>query len=160
MCDVIHHLRLQDGPRLSRERCAAAAVVLQKRVVVMGGCDEEGAALASVEALCAGRWEALPSMRRERCNFAAAVVAGRILVAGGYDARGLCKGVVQPVARGIQGTWTRWSSMSHAQGGRLWCTWRCPAGAFAPPAAVARSSWWVAMWGSWRWARRTAGAFG
>ena len=56
----------------------------------MGGCDEEGAALASVEALSAGRWEALPSMRRERCNFAAAVVAGRILVAGGYDARGLC----------------------------------------------------------------------
>ncbi|CAK8998605.1 unnamed protein product [Durusdinium trenchii] len=79
----------QELPRLTRERCAAAAVALHRRLVVLGGCDEDGVALSSTESLDLTlgqpRWEVLPSMRRARCNFAAATSAGRILVAGGYD---------------------------------------------------------------------------
>lgn len=31
----------QELPRLSRERCAAAAVTLQRQIFMLGGCDEE-----------------------------------------------------------------------------------------------------------------------
>jgi len=34
----------QELPRLSRERCAAAAVTTQRQIFVMGGCDEESIA--------------------------------------------------------------------------------------------------------------------
>lgn len=76
-------------PCLSRERCAAASVTVDGTMYVVGGCDEDGAALDSAEYynVSAGRWEALPSMRRPRCNFAAAVVSGQVYVAGGYDDR-------------------------------------------------------------------------
>lgn len=81
--------RWQELPRLSRERCAAAAVTSQRRIFVMGGCDEDGVALASTEMLDLRHerphWEVLPLMRRARCNFAAAVSSGLIIVAGGYD---------------------------------------------------------------------------
>lgn len=30
----------QELPRLSRERCAAAAVTLQRQIFMLGGCDE------------------------------------------------------------------------------------------------------------------------
>ncbi|CAL1134105.1 unnamed protein product [Cladocopium goreaui] len=81
--------RWQELPRLSRERCAAAAVTTQRQIFVMGGCDEDGVALASTEMLDLRHdrphWEVLPLMRRARCNFAAAVSSGLIIVAGGYD---------------------------------------------------------------------------
>ena len=81
--------RWQELPRLSRERCAAAAVTLQRQIFMLGGCDEDGVALASTEMLdlnrTSRRWEALPMMKRARCNFAAAISSRRILVAGGYD---------------------------------------------------------------------------
>eukprot|EP00928_Gymnodinium_smaydae_P034906 TRINITY_DN24647_c0_g1_i1.p1 TRINITY_DN24647_c0_g1~~TRINITY_DN24647_c0_g1_i1.p1 ORF type:complete len:426 (-),score=87.30 TRINITY_DN24647_c0_g1_i1:14-1291(-) len=75
-------------PPLSRERCAAAAVAVAGSIIALGGCDEEGAALDTAEALDIAdpqRWRALPCMPRPRCNFAAAVVSGRVYVAGGYD---------------------------------------------------------------------------
>ncbi|CAE7197578.1 IPP [Symbiodinium sp. CCMP2456] len=74
-------------PRLSRERCAAAAVAVRRRLLVLGGCDEDGVALCSAESFdpTAGRWVPLPPMKRPRCNFAAAAAGGRVLVAGGYD---------------------------------------------------------------------------
>lgn len=76
-------------PSLSRERCAAAAVSVGRRVFVLGGCDEDGSALDSAEQFQAGTstWLPLPPMRRPRCNFAAASVGGRVYVAGGYDDR-------------------------------------------------------------------------
>lgn len=76
-------------PILSRERCAAAAVTLRGRVFVLGGCDEDGTALDSVERydIDARAWQPLPPMRQPRCNFAAVAAGDRIFVAGGYDAR-------------------------------------------------------------------------
>ncbi|CAK0799000.1 unnamed protein product, partial [Prorocentrum cordatum] len=59
------------------------------RVYVLGGCDEDGTALASAESYDVGAeaWRPLAPMRRPRCNFAAAVSGGCIIVAGGYDDR-------------------------------------------------------------------------
>eukprot|EP00747_Dinoflagellata_sp_TGD_P001013 gnl/TRDRNA2_/TRDRNA2_101385_c0_seq1.p1 gnl/TRDRNA2_/TRDRNA2_101385_c0~~gnl/TRDRNA2_/TRDRNA2_101385_c0_seq1.p1 ORF type:complete len:417 (+),score=56.88 gnl/TRDRNA2_/TRDRNA2_101385_c0_seq1:123-1373(+) len=76
-------------PPLSRERCAAAAVTLEGRICVLGGCNEDGTSLDTAERLdtSLGRWEPLPSMRQPRCNFAAAAVCGCIYAAGGYDDR-------------------------------------------------------------------------
>lgn len=79
----------QPLPRLSTERCAAAAACHAGFVYVLGGCDEDGTALDSAERLniLATAWEPLPAMRRPRCNFAAAAAAGRLFVVGGYDDR-------------------------------------------------------------------------
>ncbi|CAE8624712.1 unnamed protein product [Polarella glacialis] len=79
----------QAMPRMSRERCAAAAVSTGGRVYVLGGCNQDGIALDSAERFDTWKsiWEPLPPMRRPRCNFAVAASNGHVFVAGGYDDR-------------------------------------------------------------------------
>jgi hypothetical protein len=77
-------------PDMSVARDGFAAASVDGILYVVGGCDENNAALASAECYdpSTGAWQALPDMSVERSGCAAACVDGLLYVVGGKDALG------------------------------------------------------------------------
>ena len=82
----VHAQTWMAAPSMGTARTGAAAVVLDGRLVVMGGRDAAGTPLATAEAFDpASGWTPMPTLRHARADAAAAVLDGRIVLSGGRD---------------------------------------------------------------------------
>ena len=110
-CRMLSGGRWRPIPPMSGPRCYACSVIIDNEMWVMGGADEDGNELATVEVYSpkTNSWRSCTPMSQRREDAVAGVVGGRLVVAGGY-----CDGRDLTSVEAYTGTgWTPLPPMPH-----------------------------------------------